>query len=263
MRIGFTIIYNGAHHLLHNQWVERLPKMLDYWVVVEGAAAPGGSTSWCRELDKKTSDDGTLLILDEAEYANNNVHLVPCPKDGWASKDNMVNAAVGAAVHLKAGVLTPIFLWQLDIDEQWTIDQMDAAECTLTEVGADCGCFHANHFVGPDIVAKGTWGEGNDPEDPLRNAYRRLWLWCGRRFETHEPPMLYGGNGKEVLLPQRFNHFSYRFEQDVLFKQRYYQGYEDLHKKWCSLQSETTFPQPVSRLIGGYWGSTDTVIQRI
>jgi hypothetical protein len=46
-----------------------------------------------------------------------------------------------------------------------------------------------------------------------------------------------------------------------LFKQKYYQGYENLHEKWKSLQSETVFPQPISRLIGGYWGTTATVIQ--
>ena len=72
-----------------------------------------------------------------------------------------------------------------------------------------------------------------------------------------------GGNGKEVLLTPRFRHYAYRFEKDVLFKSLYYQGYEDVLKKWRALQEETVFPQPISRLIPGYWGSTATEIIKV
>lgn len=259
MRIGFTIIYNGKHHLEH--YCELLPQMLDYWVIVEGAADPGGSTSWCKPLESKMSTDGTIELLEDIEYRHENVSVVFGKRSGWKSKDEMVNAAISKIKNALEGMnYDHIFLWQIDIDEVWKKSQMDDAEKELIELGGDCGCFHANHFVGTNIVARGTWGEGNDPKDPLKNAYRRLWKWSGQLFGTHEPPALEGGNGKEFLLPQRFNHYSYLFEKDVVFKSQYYQGYEDLHEKWLSLQKETVFPQPVSRLIGGGWGKTESVI---
>lgn len=264
MRIGFTIIYNGAHHLEHNDWGNRLAKMLDYWVIVEGAADPGGSTSWCNKLNlESSSTDETLKKLNHV-FKNGTVIV---SSNCWKSKDDMVNEAIDRLrIHydyVSHFSDDPVFLWQLDIDEQWGSDQMAEAEQMLIDADADCGCFHANHYVGKDLVAKGTWGEGNDPEDPLINAYRRLWRWKGQLFATHEPPVLEGGNGKEILLPQRFNHYSYYFEKDVIFKSKYYKGYENLHKKWLDLQKETVFPQPISRLLDGHWGSTSTVIERI
>lgn len=277
MRIGFTIIYNGAHHLEHNDWGCRLPKMLDYWVIVEGAADNGGSTSWCKRIDDPhNSTDGTFEITGGLAGRHKNVTCIGMAGRKWKSKDEMVNAAIkhinstmknGNIVpsfkwHFK-NQCEPVFLWEIDSDEIWDVKDMASAEIEIINTGADCGCFHANHFVGKGIVARGTWGEGNDPTDPLKNAYRRLWRWKGQMFETHEPPVLEGGNGKEVLLPQRFNHYSYYFEKDVIFKSKYYQGYEELHTKWLDLQKETVFPQPISRLIGGYWGNTETVIDRI
>jgi hypothetical protein len=139
---------------------------------------------------------------------------------------------------------------------------MTAAERELIEQCADTGCFHSNYYVGKNLVTKGLWGEGNDLKGGLTNAYRRLWLWKGQPFVTHEPPVIEGGNKKEVLLSQRFNHFAYYFDEDVKFKEKYY-GYHNLYKKWKLLQEEKNFPQPVSRLIPGGWGNTDTKICKI
>lgn len=264
MRIGFTIIYNGKHHLLHNDWMNQLPKMLDYWVIIEGAAHPGGSTSWCNDLENNSSTDGTIELIEELEYYTNNVVTVTNRPQGWSSKDKMVNAAITLINNALEGTsVKKKYLWQLDIDEQWTIEDMQSAESELDKLDADCGCFHANHFVGKNIVARGTWGEGNDPKEPLKNAYRRLWRWNGQEFNSHEPPALEGGNGVELLLPQRFDHYSYYFNEDILFKAKYYKGYENLYEKWLSLHEETVFPQPISRIIGGYWGNTETVIDRV
>lgn len=259
MRIGFTIIYNGAHHLQHNGWGWRLPGMVDRWVIVEGAAQPNGSTYWCNKLDAITSDDGTVELLNEIILKNLNTCLIK-PDRGWRSKDEMVNVAIDLVIRkLGSGAR---FLWQFDCDEQWTEKQLDKAEKELTAKNGTCGCFHANHYVGKNLVAKGTWGEGNDPSDQLANAYRRLWIWRGQKFQSHEPPKLIGGNGNEILLSQRFNHFSYYFEKDVIFKSRYYKSYESLHKNWLNLQKMPNFPQPINRLIGGYWGESKTVIYK-
>ncbi len=258
MRIGFTIIYNGAHHLEHNGWGNRLAEILDMWFIVEGKAENTGSTSWCQKIPE-TIDDNTPELLEEIEefYSPYRVHVCAVYEK---NKDERVNVAIS---NIKDWIkpTKKVFLWQLDIDEQWTDEQMDEAEQMLVEQDADCGCFHANHFVGPDLVAKGEWGEGNAPDDPMRNAYRRLWRWKGQMFETHEPPVLEGGNGKEVLLPQRFNHYAYYFQKDVEFKEKYY-GYKDLLIRWATLNAMHDFPQPISRLLDGYWGNSKTIIEK-
>ena len=267
MRVGFTIAYNAEHHL--REYGERLARMLDLWVVVEGAAQPGGSTGWCKPLGDPHSTDGTertvKTIMAKNTRVFQQVYIIEADPFEWDSKDEMVRTAARVIRDEvdSRNLPKPIFLWQIDADEVWTEQQMRAAEQALLESGADCGCFHADHYVGENLVARGEWGEGNAPGDPLRNAYRRLWKWKGQQFATHEPPELEGGNGKCVLLPQRFMHNSYRYEKDVIFKSRYYQGYEDLHEKWLSLQKETVFPQPIGRLINGHWGQTATVIERI
>lgn len=264
MRVGFTIIYNGVHHLEHNAWMHTVPMWFDYWVLIEGAALPGGSTAWCNRLEKMNSDDGTAELLEYLEGFYDNVVTVTRRRVGWKSKDDMVNAALTLITDACEGVREKnLFLWQLDIDEQWTVEALHEAEQGLIASGADCGCFHANHFVGERLVSRGTWGEGNDPEDPIKNAYRRLWKWNRKLFKSHEPPVLDGGNGKEILLPDRFDHYSYYFEKDVLFKEMYYKGYEGLHKRWIQLQLEDEFPQPISRLITGHWASTNTQIIKI
>lgn len=264
MRIAITIILNGSHHLDHNDYGNKLPKMVDYWIIVEGAALPHGSTFWCNDPGYRMSMDNTFTKILELAYNNNHVSIKTNPWGAWKSKDEMVNAGI-ELFKLRNKHISfndPIFLWQIDADEQWTKEQMDEAEKKLVETDGDCGCFLANHFVGKDLVAKGCWGEGNNPEEPIEFAYHRLWRWKGQRFMTHEPPCLVGGNGKEVLLPQRFNHYSYVFEKDVIFKSQYYKGYENLHTKWKALQEEVNFPQPISKLLDGYWAETPTTIER-
>ena len=71
----------------------------------------------------------------------------------------------------------------------------------------------------------------------INDTYRRLWDWSGELFKTHEPPSLDGKNGPGLLLPQRFNHYAYYFEEDVKFKEIYYGGYEGLLERWNKVQN--------------------------
>ena len=288
MRIGITIVFNGLHHLKHNEWADKLTSMLDYWAIVDGLAANTGSTSWCNQLFAvpsvgrllEGSLDGTNEYLDMAIAKYPGSVGAVALTGARHNKDSMMNVGVDM-VHQEFGPTLgkappapsgPHFLWQLDVDEQWTPEQMDAAEQELLASGGTCGCFHADHYVGEHLLARGTWGEGNDPVDPLRNAYRRLWLWDGRKFATHEPPVLEGGNGKEVLLLQkpdqpaslgsRFAHYAYFYEKDVEFKEQFYSGHEGLLSRWKALQArpKEDFPRPLSDLITGPWGKTKTEV---
>lgn len=262
MKIAFTIIFNGLHHLKHNGFAENMLNIFDHWIVVEGGASPNGSTSWCKPISNRWhryghSVDGTLEYLTAIN--SNKLHIVT--REGfWRSKDQMVNAALDCAEKLCNG---NAWLFEVDADEQWTRKQVNDAITMLRLKNGTCGCFHCAYFVGKDLVATGEWGEGRCAENPAKNAYRRLWRWSGQRFATHEPPLMVGGNGTEVLLPQRFNHYAYYFEQDVEFKGEYYTNHERVLSKWKTLNESTSFPQKVNMLISGPWSNTNTKIVKI
>jgi len=245
MRIGLTIIFNGLHHLLHNDYAVKLANILDYWIIVEGAAGNTGSTKWCKKIPDKyhnngNSVDGTVDFLKKLKGVK-----IIFANGIWKSKDEMVNRAIKEIKQNKA------FLWQIDIDEQWTAKQIGEAEKNLN---GDTGMFLCDYYVGKNLIAKGEWGEGK------KLPYRRLWKWRGQSFASHEPPILKGGNGKEVLLKQRFKHYAYYFPQDVKFKENYYTGHRNIYQRWLDLQKETKFPQSISRLISGSWGKTKTEV---
>lgn len=259
MRIAFTIIQNGEHHLEHNNQYGRIARAFDYWILVEGVSLPNGSTSWCKELPKSMhrdfiSNDGTTEMLDMISATYTNMRVIRNNGKPWNSKDEQVNAAITQAKIEAKG--EDCFLWQIDIDEQWTVTQTEEAEQMLVKNGGKTGCFLCDYYVGPNQQVFGAWGEGR------YEPYRRLWNWKGEKFLTHEPPTLEGKNGPGLLLPQRFKHYAYYFEQDVKFKEAYYQGYEGLHARWLEVQKNRDRLH-IKQLLGPntWWGQTDTTIQ--
>lgn len=293
MRLAFSILHNAKHHLGHNDWGMKLASMVDYWAVAVGASRSGGSTSWCKEMpgiwhDKGLPIDCTLAELVKIGNRYGNAIII-IKKNNlysghpfmWDSKDQQVNAAIDIFKNDRIKIykdsretnpipekisskrpIENIFLWQIDADEQWTEEQMDEAEKMLIEQKADCGMFLADHWVGKDLKAFGEWGEGK------KLPYRRLWRWGGQYFKTHAPPVLDKGNGKETLLPQKFQHYAYCFDRDVRFKDDWYRGHEGIYGKWKALNEEAKdagigHEWPISRLISGPWGKTDTVIRKV
>lgn len=260
-RYCFTLAYQAAHLFAWRDWLHRTATLFDRWVLVEGAAHPGGSTAWCRpHPGPAQSADGTreaLLALQAA--APDRVTVILGPPGGWPGKDDMVRAAVDA---LRDAAL-PAYLWELDADEHWTAAQLAAAEAALTAAGADCGEFLCEYYLGPGLVARGEWGEGR------ALPYRRLWRWHGQQFARHEPPELAGGNGHTVLLPQRFEHFAYYFERDVAFKARYYGGHQGVLAGWRQLNADRAagrgpWPRPIGYFFGtGPWARSRTTIHAV
>jgi hypothetical protein len=226
----------------------------DHWIIVEGVAKPNGSTNWCKELpsifhDNNLSNDGTSQFLDAHRHPN--VRILR-PLDGaWDSKDQQVNAAIS---EIKL-ITNECFLWQIDVDEQWELVDLVNAEKDLVSYGGKTGCFLCNYYVGPNQRVIGEWGEGRI------EPYRRLWVWKGEKFLKHEPPTLDGKNGPGFLLSQRFKHYAYYFEEDVIFKQFYYQGYENLIERWKKVQ-ENRSTMDIGSLLGDnvWWSKTKTFI---
>lgn len=261
MRLAFTIIYQGSHLLHFRGFAARMLSMFDHWVVVEGAAKPNGSTAWCkRHRSPMQSNDGTreeLSLL--ANKFPSKISFIPGSVDGWHSKDAMVNAALMALSPLAAD--GPHYLWQVDADEHWEEEQLQNSERELMRGDYCAGEFHCTYFVGDDLIARGEWGEGK------HLPYRRIWLWWGQLFSSHEPPRLQGGDGKVGLLTERFHHFAYYFEKDVAFKAKYYRYHERVLDGWRTLQFEKDrlkFPVEITRLFGPVGpGRTNTQIWRL
>ena len=257
MRVAFTILLNGLHHLTHNNYYQSLLDIFDLWIIVEGVALNTGSTSWCKPLDSKfhnngLSNDGTTEFLNT--ITDNKIKVIRNPNGFWKNKDEQVNAAISFLT-----TQTPeCYLWQIDIYEQWTNNQISEAETFLKVHNAKTGCFLCNFFVGKNHIVKGEWGEGK------HLPYRRLWNWKGEMFETHEPPVLKGKNGPGILIPIKFNHYAYYFEQDVLFKESYYTGYDGLHSRWLDVQ-QNCYNMPVNKLLGTntWWAHTNSTIHYV
>ena len=255
-RVAFTIILNGLHHLKHKDYFNTMLNNFDHWVIVEGVALPGGSTSWCKEPDDNfhknyLSVDGTTEFLDN----NKNDKLIvvrPNPGEAWSSKDVQVNAAIKEI----RKIYKKCFLWQIDVDEQWTKQQLSDAENLLDKHNGKTGCFLCNFYVGENQQVFGEWGEC------VNDKWRRLWKWEGEDFKTHEPPTLNGKNGPGLLLPQRFEHYSYYFVHDVKFKEKYYSGYDGLYDRWKAIQSNKDTIH-VSKLLGPNlrWSYTNSIIK--
>lgn len=265
MRIAFTIVLNGEHHLTHNNFWRNMLENFDYWVIVEGVALPNGSTSWC-----KTIPDSMHKNYLSTDYTTTRLSFLNMDSDGkvsvvrkgeinnrqpFTSKDEQVNAAIN---FIKTNRASECFLWQVDVDEQWTKQQLDEAEEMLVKNGGKTGCFLCDYYVGPNQQVFGDWGEGK------HEPYRRLWNWKGEMFLKHEPPTLEGKNGPGLLLPQRFKHYAYYFEQDVKFKEAYYQGYEGLYERWLKVQ-ENRSTIPVKELLGPktWWSFTNSHIKYV
>lgn len=249
MRVAFTIIYNGLHHLQHKGYAEYMAKHLDYWVFVDGLSSNGGSTSWCKNIEGCSSDDGTVEFIQDLQKKYPNIILQTCTRK-WPSKDAMVNKAIELLIEKT----NHAFLWEIDADEQWTHEIMSLSEQILKEKGGKTGMFHANYYVGNRYVAKGMWGEG------IGLPYRRLWDWNGEYFLKHEPPTLMRGNKREILIDYRFDHYAYYFDKDVEFKSKFYGGHEMVYENIKRLnRGEIRVPCDLKSLFGHrrtYFNST-------
>lgn len=231
--------------------------MCDRWVVVEGASRSNGSTKWCKEFpshlhENGASVDGTRDYL--FALSQRNEKLVYVPSTGfWNSKDEQVNRAVAEV----RKITDRCFLWEIDADEQWEPEAMDAAEKELRSTRSKAGTFRADCHIGKNLMAIGEWGEAQT------YGYTRLWDWQGEDFICHEPPVIEGMLGKDpAMLSPRFRHYNYYFENDVEFKNQWYGGHEGILERWKLVNSldKRFFPMHISNLITGEWGKTNSSI---
>lgn len=243
--VAITIVLNGNHHLAE-QDIYSLNTKLDKWIFVEGATKSNYCTSWCGEMPSSyhnpdgTSVDGTTEFLSSlAKHSFGKiVHIKPTQL--WDGKVQMFNEALK---HINE----PCYLWEIDSDEYWTKNQLNAAEALLENTGADAAAFAADYLLTDDIIVRGEWGESPG------HGYRRLWKYTpGKKFISHEPPILEGCS--KILPPKytpKFLHKSYYYEKDVIFKSKWYGKHENVYTNWKKIVlGEILLPCSVSKLFG-------------
>lgn len=223
----------------------------DHWVVVEGLARNGGSTNWMRPVRAPfTSVDGTVEFMDQLQADHpDRVHFYSHHKP-FMSKDEQFNKALT----MLRSVTKECFLWQVDADEQWSSDDLKQAENRLSRSVCNVASFQFNHFVKEGIVAVGDWGSGR---------VNRLWKWKGQPFATHEPAVMRGQTAA-LQLPQKFQHYSMVFAQDVKYKGKTYPGNEQVYPNWIKMDL-WEYPCHVSQLFGknSRVGRTNTNLYKI
>lgn len=241
----FTIVLDGMPWVTrHHESFRHLRQKWD-WTVVEGVAQNTACTAWCNKLEPRLSKDGTHSFLNQLTNRDTRVRHRFQPV--WPGKVAMCNAALET-------MKTPGLLWQVDVDEVWTPEQIEAVAKLFDErPDANCAFFWCRYFVGPDLVVKNRGSWGNNPAYEWKRVWRfQPWM----RFARHEPPIIHGMTEKPILHADTekvgavFDHYAYATESQVRFKQEYYSGqanphgleYHQLVEGWLRLQLQHKWP---------------------
>lgn len=268
----FTIVLNGEPFIRHHLEIFQQLPCDWHWHIVEGVASLVKDTAWSVANggqikssfhDQGRSNDGTSAYLDELAAAHpDRIHIYRKPLgEFWDGKLEMVNAPL-------PNIRETCLLWQVDVDEYWTLDQILEARKLFQEHPDRKAAFYWCHFyVGQDLVISSRDTYGNN------SSYEWLRTWRfepGDRWLSHEPPHLIsawrhrfyrfkcvlGFKRKPSFRKKRiphfdhattearglvFQHLAYVHDSQLSFKETYY-GYKDALAKWKSLQDRTDFP---------------------
>lgn len=238
LRAAITIIYDSIQDLTHRGFSQFMVDNFDLWIIVEGSSKNGGSTGWCNSIPTEPeSTDGTLDFIEGLALWNDHVKIYSHGIH-YASKDEQFNKGI----EILKSFTSSCFLWQVDSDEHWTKEDLQEAEKLLAESNSNTAQFQFNHYVingDVAVVATGDWGS---------SICARLWKWEGQRFISHEPSVMENQTAP-ILLPQKFEHYSYCFESKVKFKSLYYKDHQHVYRNWRRLGS-FRYPCHISKLFG-------------
>jgi hypothetical protein len=266
----FTIVLNGEPFIRHHLEVFQQLPFRWHWHIIEGVAALAHDTAWSLanggRIDPAChagglSNDGTREYLD-ALLRDRPGQVTVYRKPGgafWNGKLEMANAPL-------ANIQEPCLLWQVDVDEYWTPEQIIACRRLFQEDPEPRAAFFRCHFyVGAELVVSSRETYGNNSSVD----WLRVWRFQpGNRWTSHEPPMLVGRwqllhAGFRRLLGKRpkvrlknlkafshavteahglvFTHLAYVLPIQVAFKEQYY-GYRGARQQWETLQAQERFP---------------------
>jgi FkbM family methyltransferase len=255
----FTIVLNGQPYIPYHIEIFKQLTCQWHWHIVEGVADLKHDTGWSVQLGGSISDDlhanglsndGTTEYLDElAKLYPENITIYRKPAGiFWDGKREMVNAPL-------ANIQTECLLWQVDVDELWTLAQLNTARQLFIDNPEKTAAFYwCWYFVGEKLMISTRNCYAQNPQQD----WLRTWKFKpGAFWAAHEPPILVAplANGEHQNLAAInpfvhaeteqaglvFQHFAYATKSQLLFKEQYY-GYRDAVSQWTQLQSTTKFP---------------------
>lgn len=233
------------------------------WVIAHGAAMNGGSTKWCQPQNPRLSTDGTTEYL----HGIDDERVTVLEKKSWPSKDAQCNAAlevITKSVSNSSGLAVPSVLMQVDSDEMWSAKQIETIVRTFAErPQLSSMMFDCRYYVGENLITQGENCFGS-----RENEWLRAWRYePGRRFISHEPPVLEGDDPERRMSKRetreivgRFEHFAYVTEAQVAFKEKFY-GYKGAVRQSQALQAYEKFPVELSRFFPFVSGSEPVVVK--
>ncbi len=256
----FTIVLNGKPFIDYHIEVFRQLPYPWHWHIIEGVADLKHDTAWSlpnnayisNEIHHQgRSKDGTSEYLDElVQLYPENVTVYRKPEGiFWDGKREMVNAP------LVNNIRTECLLWQVDVDELWTAEQICIARQMFIENPTKTAAFYwCWYFVGEKLIisTRNCYAQNPDWE------WLRTWRYQpGAFWARHEPPrlcqalpsgewqdlaelnpFLHEETEKEGLI---FQHFAYVTPEQLQFKEQYY-GYQNAVSQWEELQKQTKLP---------------------
>lgn len=274
----FTIVLNGEPFIrYHIKVFEQLPYQW-HWHIVEGVAELKHDTAWSLRHGGKIPDnchyqgrsnDGTSAYLDElVQIYPENITVYRQPEGKfWDGKREMINAPL-------ANISEECLLWQVDVDELWTVAQIKTAWQMFVKYPQKRAAFYwCQYFVGDNLVVSTRNCYAQNPDE----EWQRTWRFKpGGFWQNHEPPKLVESSpngGLRSLAEQDifshaetekqglvFQHFAYVRLENLIFKQDYY-GYENAVWEWVNLQEQDNFPLKLRHCFS--WVSDDkTMVDR-
>ena len=255
----FTIVLNGEPFIrYHIEIFQQLPFKW-HWHLVEGVADLKHDTAWSLKLGGRIPDelhcsgrsnDGTSEYLDElTRLYPENITVYRKPKDVfWEGKREMVNAPL-------ENITEECLLWQIDVDELWTVQQIcKARQMFINNPEKTAAFYWCWYFVGDKLVISTRNCYAQNPAQ----EWLRTWRFKpGCVWAAHEPPrlveplsenewrdvaavnpFLHEETEKQGLV---FQHFAYVTPEQLRFKEQYY-GYKNAVSEWTALQQQDKFP---------------------
>lgn len=273
----FTIVLNGRPFIERHFEVFQQLTVPWKWHIVEGAAELVGDTAWSAANgghlpaafhNNGLSTDGTTTYLNALQAAFPDQVTVSRRTGGgvFAGKTEMIRA-------IAAGISDECLLWQVDVDEFWTPEQIHEAHRMFMEDGSRTAAYYLCDFhVGPGLVTTTL----NTYASHMGGEWLRTWRFRpGMQWLTHEPPRLMAkGLGPDLCDVAHvnpfahhetaarglvFRHEAYVAESQLRFKEDYY-GYKNAVAGWKALQKETKFPVPLRQFLG--WVNDETLVDR-
>ncbi|MBH8556283.1 FkbM family methyltransferase [Nostocaceae cyanobacterium CENA357] len=271
----FTIVLNGQPFIQYHIEVFKQLPFKWHWHIVEGVADfkhesimffQNGGCITDEVHNQGFSNDGTKEYLDElAKLYPENI-TVYRKSEGifWDGHLEMVNAPL-------TNIHEECLLWQVDVDELWTLKQLCAArEMFINQPDKTAAFYWCWYFVGENLVISTRHCYAQNP----KQEWLRTWKFKpGLVWACHSPPILveplldnqwidiarinpflHKETEKENLV---FQHFSYVLAKQVRFKELYY-GYKDGVSQWTALQQYNKFPVLLGQFLG--WVKDNTQV---